>query len=178
MDDAARIAELEAALEKSRAETRAAFANRAQIYSALYDELSWELGEGRAAALMKRAIFNRGLENGKKYRRAVAAGDLDAVGRMFCEGSPCEGGLFSPGVEERSEGRLVLRMTSCPLEEAWIAEGRTAEQVDQLCEIAAAVDEGTFESAGLELTFLDRKGKPGSCRCLLELKLPGGARAD
>lgn len=171
MDDAARIAELEAALERSRAETKAAFQNRAQIYSALYDELSEQLGEERATELMKRAIFNRGLENGKKYRPAVEAGDLDEVARMFCEGSPCAGELFTPGVEEASEDRLVLRMTSCPLEEAWLAEGRSAEQVDRLCEIAAAVDEGTFKSAGLDLTFLDRLGKTGSCRCLLELKL-------
>jgi hypothetical protein len=41
-----------------------------------------------------------------------------------------------------------------------------------MCSIAAAVDEGTFEAAGLELTFLDRIGCVGSERCLLELRLP------
>jgi len=171
MDDAARIAELEAALERSRAETRAAFQNRAQIYSALYDELADQLGDERATVLMKRAIFNRGLEVGRKYRDAASAGDLDTIGRIFCEGSPCAGTLFTPGVEESSEGRIVLRMTTCPLEEAWTAEGRSSEQVDRLCEIAAAVDEGTFEGAGLDLVFLDRLGIAGSSRCLLELKL-------
>jgi hypothetical protein len=174
MDDASRIAELEAALEKSRAETRHAFETRALVYSALYDELITELGEELAAEVMKRAIFNRGLEVGKKYAPAAAAGDLDTVGAIFCEGSPCAGTLFTPGVEARDEGRIVLRMTTCPLHEAWIAEGRTPEQVDRLCEIAAAVDEGTFEGAGLDLTFLDRAAIPGSSACLLELKVREG----
>ena len=169
MNDAARIAELEAALEKSRAETRAAFSNRALIYGAIFDELAWEIGEDRATDIMKRAIHARGHEVGKKYRPAARRGDLDEVGRIFVEGSPCAGTLFTPGIEERSEGRIVLRMTTCPLKEAWVAEGRSPEQVDLLCEIAAAVDEGTFESAGLTLNFLDRLGVEGSTHCLLEL---------
>jgi hypothetical protein len=41
-----------------------------------------------------------------------------------------------------------------------------------MCEIAAAVDEGTFQGAGLELTFLDRRGRAGAEKCLLELRLP------
>ena len=174
MDDAARIAELETALAKARAETRAAFENRALIYSAIYDELVADMGEERATEIMKRAIFNRGLEVGKKYRPAASEGDLDEVGTIFCGGSPCAGTLFTPGIEARDDDRIVLRMTTCPLHEAWTAEGRTAEQVDRLCEIAAAVDEGTFESAGLELTFLDRLGIPGSRACLLELRTREG----
>lgn len=175
MDDAARIAELEAALSASRAETRAAFENRALIYAAIFDELSWEIGEERAADIMKRAIRERGHEVGKKYRPAARRGDLDEVGRIFCEGSPCAGTLFAPGIEERGDGRIVLRMEGCPLRDAWSVENRSPEQIDQLCEIAAAVDEGTFESAGLKLRFLDRLGIPGSCHCLLELTTHEGA---
>jgi hypothetical protein len=170
MDEATRIAELESALEVSRAQTRAAFENRALIYATIYDELAWEIGEERAADIMKRAIHARGLEVGKKYRAAARRGDLDEVARIFCAGSPCAGTLFTPGVEERSEGRVVLRMSTCPLKDAWAAEGRSAEQIDRLCEIAAAVDEGTFESAGLDLVFLDRLGVEGSQHCLLELR--------
>ncbi len=162
----------QAALEKANAETRAAFENRALMYAAIYDELAEEVGERRAAAIMKRAIHKRGLDVGLKYREAAMAGDLDEVGRIFVEGSPAGGSLFTPGVEAQDEGVIVLRMTSCPLVDAWRAQGRTDEEIDLLCGIAAAVDEGTFESAGLELTFLDRLGKPGSCRCLLELKVP------
>jgi hypothetical protein len=164
--------EPQAALEKARAETHASFENRALLYACLYDELESELGAENATRLMKRAIFRRGLEVGQKYREAAQAGDLAEVARLFVDGSPAEGTLFEPGVEEASpEGdRLVLRMVSCPLKKAWQSAGYSTEKVDLLCEIAAAVDEGTFEGAGLDLRFLDRQACPGSEKCLLELR--------
>jgi hypothetical protein len=161
-----------AALEKSRSETRAAFENRALIYAAIYEELAEEIGPERAVGVMTRAIHKRGLDVGLKYRDAASSGDLDEVGRIFVEGSPVGGALFAPGVDEREGDAIVLRMESCPLVDAWKAQGRDDAEIDTLCEIAAAVDEGTFESAGLELTFLDRIGRPGSKRCLLRLELP------
>ena len=164
--------QLKAALDKSRAETRAAFENRAFMYAYLYEELAEELGRDRAVEIMKRAIYRRGLEVGRKYAEAAEAGDLAEVGRIFVDGSPCEGAFFEPAIEKLEEGRLVLRMCACPLENAWRSLGLPAEEIDTLCEIAAAVDEGTFEGAGLDLTFLDRLGKPGSSRCLLELVVP------
>ena len=181
-DASDRIAALEAELTKSRAETRAAFENRALMYAYIFDELAETLGPDAAAEVMKRAIYRRGLEVGAKYREAALAGDLEAVGRIFCEGSPCQGALFEPGVEEApgsrgetSADRTVLRMTACPLVDAWEAGGYSPAQVDLLCEIAAAVDEGTFDGAGLQLTFLERAGQPGVSRCLLELRVPATA---
>lgn len=159
-------------LEKARAETRASFENRALMYAYIYDELEAEVGAERAAELLKRAIHRRGLEIGEKYRPAAEAGDLDEVGRLFVEGSPSEGALFEPAVDEPPvQGRMVLRMTACPLADAWRAAGYDAEKVDTLCDIAAAVDHGTFDAAGLDLTFLDRQACEGSDRCLLELRL-------
>lgn len=165
MDEASREA-----LEKARRETRAAFENRALMYHYIIQEFAEEIGGPRTSELMKRAIRRRGGEVGTKYREAAAAGDLETVGRLFCEGSPSDGTLFEPGIESRGEDVIVLRMTACPLVDAWRALGLPAEEVDALCEIAAAVDEGTFEGAGLDLTFLDRLGRPGSSRCLLELR--------
>jgi hypothetical protein len=164
------ISECEEALAKSRRETRDAFANRALMYWYIYDELASEVGADRAMTIMKQAVFRRGLEVGRKYREAAVAGDLAEVGAIFCEGSPAEGELFSPGIESLEDGRLVLRMESCPLVEAWRSFGLSPEEIDRMCEISAAVDQGTFTGAGLGLEFLDRLGKPGSCRCLLELK--------
>lgn len=164
--------ELQAALEQSRAETRASFENRALMYAYLLDELESELGTERAVDVMKRAIHRRGLEIGQKYRPAAEAGDLEEVARLFVEGSPAEGALFEPGVDvEPSEGRVVLRMTGCPLQDAWQAAGYPPERVDLLCEVASAVDHGTFEAAGLDLRFLERHACPGAEKCLLELRL-------
>jgi len=159
-------------LETARDETRAAFANRALIYASLYEELSDELGPDRATEVMKRAIYRRGEAIGRKYRAAAATSDLEEVGRIFCEGSPCGGELFSPGVEDLGDESTVLSMESCPLVDAWRAEGMQPDEIDALCAIAAAVDEGTFEGAGLELEFLERLGQPGGHRCLLRITLP------
>jgi hypothetical protein len=159
-------------LERANAETRASFENRALMYAYLYEELADELGPDRASDLMRRSIHRRGLEVSRAYRAAAAAGDLEEVGTIFCEGSPCEGALFEPAIEEVGDERIVLRMTACPLVDAWRTAGYDPEDIDRLCFIAAAVDEGTFEGAGLELTFLDRLGRPGAERCLLELRTP------
>lgn len=167
-----------AALEQSRAETRAAFETRAHMYRYIYEELVREVGRDRAAAVMSRAIRRRGEETGRKYQAAARAGDLDLVGAIFCEGSPCEGALFHPGVEARGEDEIVLRMTSCPLVEAWRGAGLPDAEIDELCAVAAAVDEGTFEGAGLELTFLERAGEPNGERCLLRLRVRSAPQAD
>jgi hypothetical protein len=163
------------ALEKSRRETRAAFENRALMYYYILDELTNEIGRDRAAEVMKRAIRRRGIEVGKKYAPAAKAGDLEEVARIFCEDSPCAGRLFEPGVEKTAEDRVVLRMTSCPLVDAWRNLGLAPDEIDLLCDVSNAVDFGTFEGAGLELRFLDRIGEEGHERCLLELKLPEAA---
>lgn len=162
---------LETELSRARAETRAAFENRALMYAYLFDELEAELGSERAAEVMKRAIFRRGLEIGARYREAAEAGDLAEVGRLFVEGSPSDGALFEPAVDEGpGGGRIVLRMTACPLVDAWRTAGYDEERVDLLCEIAAEVDQGTFQGAGLDLRFLDRQACPAGERCLLELR--------
>jgi hypothetical protein len=162
---------LEAELAASRAETRAAFQTRAYMYTYIYEELLGAMGKDAAVALMKRAIHRRGLEVGRKYRSAVASADLIEVGSIFCSGSPCDGALFEPGIEESSKGRVVLRMTACPLVDTWREMGLPADEVDTLCEVAAAVDEGTFEGAGLDLEFLSRLGVAGNKQCLLDLTL-------
>jgi hypothetical protein len=163
-------------LERSRRETRSAFENRALMYFYIFDELSAEVGREKAAEVMKRAIRRRGVEVGAKYAPAAVAGDLEEVGRIFCGDSPCQGELFHPAVEEPAEeGRIVLSMQTCPLMDAWKGLGLDPEETDLLCQISAAVDEGTFEGgAGLELTFLDRLGRPGAEKCVLELKAAGG----
>lgn len=158
-------------LEAAQAETRAAIENRALIYLHLYETLAEELGPEQASELMKRAIYQRGVEIGQAYREAAEDGDLARVGELFCDGSPCAGELFEPAIEESGTSRIVLSMRACPLVDAWRAHGVPDYEIDVLCGIAAAVDEGTFEGAGLELEILDRLGRPGSESCLLDVRL-------
>lgn len=158
-------------LDIAQAETRASFANRALIYLHLYQTLAAELGPEQAIELMRQAIYERGLEVGEKYREAAEDGDLEEIGAIFCEGSPCGGALFEPGVEEIGTSHVVLRMTACPLVETWREHGVPEYEIDVLCGIASAVDEGTFEGAGLDVEILERLGEPDSERCLLDIRL-------
>ena len=166
--------ELEAALETARAETREAFANRALMHAHLFDVLEEELGAEKAAALMKRAIYRRGLEIAERYRAAAARSDLEEIGRLFVEGSASGGDIFEPSIEELDleNRRIILRMNACVHKDTWQRAGYDTEHVDTLCDIASAVDFGTFEGAGLTLRFLDRQACAGSDRCLLELTVP------
>ena len=75
------VEQLEAELAASRAETRAAFENRAYMYAYIYEELLGAIGKQAAVDLMKRAIYKRGLEVGKKYRSAVEAAAQDRAVR-------------------------------------------------------------------------------------------------
>ena len=43
----------------------ASFKNRAMMYYHIFDELRKEMGEEKAAAIMKRAIYKRGARNWK-----------------------------------------------------------------------------------------------------------------
>lgn len=159
-------------LDAAHAETRASFENRALVYMHLYETLSRELGAEQAIELMRSAIYDRGVEISEKYREAAEDGDLEQIADIFCDGSPCAGALFEPGVEELGTSRVVLRMTSCPLVDAWRAHGVPEYEIDVLCGIAAAVDEGTFEGAGLAIEITERLGQPDGERCLLDIRIP------
>ena len=169
MDDRQRVS-----LESAIADTRASFENRALLYAAIFDELEAEFGAERAAELMKRGIRRRGVEISARYADAAQAGDLDEVARLFIEGSPLGGALFEPFVaEEPANGRIVLGMTACPLVVAWREAGLSPERVDLLCDVASAVDFGTFEGVGFALRFQERQACEGCDTCLLEITIPG-----
>lgn len=159
--------------ERSKRETRAAIENRAVTYRYIFEELEGELGRERAIEVMRRAIYKRGLAHGQeKYLAAAQEGDFDAVGELFVGGSAADGELFKPTVERVDREGVDLSMRGCPLVDAWKGMGLAEEEVDLMCRIAAAVDEGTFDGAGLRVTFKERLGQPGGSVCLLEIRRP------
>ena len=140
----------------------ASFKNRALVYHLLFEEMSAEFGEAKATEVMKRAIKKRGLQNGAKYAR-FAPGDLAGLKSAFVGGSPADGTLFEPEVENQTDDALDVKFHRCPLKEAWLEAGLPEEKVAKLCEIAAEVDYGTFESAGF--AFRADTYKPGGDGC-------------
>jgi predicted ArsR family transcriptional regulator len=138
------------------------FKNRAMMYYHIYKELQEEIGEARAAAIMKRAITRRGLEIGKQFA-AYSPADLQGLKGAFLAFIPDEGRVFAPEVQRCDSEGLDIKFHRCPLKEAWQEAGLPEEEVAKLCEIAAAVDIGTFQGAGFR--FSAETWQPGGKGC-------------
>lgn len=153
-------------LKKSMGETKAAFKNRGIIYYYLFDETRKVVGQEKAVEIFKKGIYRRGLEVGKVYKKLAEKGDFKGIAEAFISGAPCGGELFKPKVVEVSKERCVISMAACPLADAWKEMGLSQKEVDVICDVASAVDYGTFESAGLKLEVQGRLGA-GDEKCTL-----------
>lgn len=155
---------------KSRAELVAAFVNRAMTYWHVFDELRTELGEERAVAIMKRAIYRRGVDLAPHYA-GFAPGRVKACGEAFVAGLPDGGSLFAPDVRRCDDGGVDIKFGRCPLKEAWQAAGVGDRDLETLCAIAGRIDNGIFETAGFKLD--SETWKPGDAGCCFLHIRPG-----
>jgi hypothetical protein len=149
--------------EKLRRQLHEAFAGRARLYHLLFDELSAELGADRAAELLGRAIYQRGVQVGARYA-SFAPRDLEGLCRAFLANATDDGALFAPAVVRCDGEGLDIRLGRCPLKQAWLDAGLAQEEVATLCRIAAEIDRGIFEGAGFRFhadTY--RPGDDGCC---------------
>lgn len=137
--------------QQLREELYAAFRHRARLYYLFFDELRQALGEPRAIELLQRAIRRRGEEIGKRFAQ-FAPDDLAGLRDAFVGNVPDNGHMFAPKVERCDDKRLDITLQSCPLRDAWLADGLSPEEAATMCRIAAVVDEGTFVGAGFEFS--------------------------
>jgi len=150
--------------EMLREQLYGAYKNRGMMYYHIFQELRKEVGDERAAEIMKRGIYNRGLEIGKKYTKFAPA-DLEGLKDAFLSGSADQGNMFRPAVLRCDGTGLDIHMGRCPLKEAYEEAGLSDEEIAKMCDIAAVVDYGTFEGAGFRF-FADtwKPGQEGCCR--------------
>ncbi|GAB6164686.1 hypothetical protein JCM19992_06860 [Thermostilla marina] len=158
--------------DKLREELYASYKNRAHIYHQMYLELEKELGPEKAEETMKRAIYARGAEIGKKFAR-FAPSDLQGLEEAFLGGIPDDGKMFGPEVLRSDESALDIKFHACPLRDAWQEAGLSDEMIAKLCRIAARIDNGTFESAGFR--FWAETWQPGGDGCCVLHVRPGEA---
>jgi hypothetical protein len=147
-----------------------AFANRAHIYHLLFDQLRAELGAERAAELMGRAIYQRGVQQAGRYA-PFAPWDLEGLRQAFLADLPDGGAMFAAEVVRCDAGGLDVKFHRCPLKEAWLGAGLAEEEVAALCRIAARVDGGLFEAAGFR--FHADTYRPGAAGCCFLHVRPG-----
>lgn len=145
-----------------RAQLWASFKNRAMIYLEMYRVLTDELGEPRAAELLKKAIYRRGCAIGEQFARFGPA-DLAGLKDAFLDIIPDGGKVFDPKVLGCDDALLEIQLCNCPLKEAWQEAGLSEAEVARMCEIAGVVDNGTFEAAGF--SFRSETWQPGRDGC-------------
>ena len=132
--------------------------------------LKKEIGEQKAANIMKQGIYHRGLEIGRPFKK-FAPVDLNGLKDAFLDFIPDGGKMFNPQVRRCDDSGLEIQMRCCPLKAAWQDAGLKESDIARMCDIAAAVDKGTFEGAGFG--FAAETWKPGQQGCC-RLKIKPG----
>lgn len=148
--------------DKLRNELRASFKNRAILYYLIFDELRNEVGEQKAAEILKRAIYRRGEQIGQQFSQ-FAPDDLAGLKGAFLRIIPDEGRLFDPHVVRCDADSLEVQLEACPLKEALEELGLDERDRIVMCEIAGEIDKGTFEAAGF--SFEPDTWQPGRDGC-------------
>ncbi|MBW1994633.1 MAG: L-2-amino-thiazoline-4-carboxylic acid hydrolase [Deltaproteobacteria bacterium] len=90
------------------------FKNRAMMYYYIFDEMRKEIGEEKAAEIMKRAIYKRGLEIGKQFAR-YAPSDMNGIKEAFLAFIPDEGKMFEPELLRCDSEGVDIKFHRCPL---------------------------------------------------------------
>lgn len=152
------------------------FKNRAMMYYYIFDEMRQEIGEERASAIMKRAIYKRGLEIGKQLAK-YGPDNLEGLKDAFLGLDPDEGRMFSAEILRCDAGGVDIKFHRCPLREAWQEAGLSDEDTAKICAIAARVDNGTFEGAGFEFFADTWKPEQGNC-CFLHIRPGKGKKSS
>jgi hypothetical protein len=147
-----------------------AFKHRAILYYLFYDEIRREFGAAKAEEILSRAIYRRGVENGRKYA-PFAPDNLAGLKTAFLGGIADNGQAFQPELLHEDARALDIKFHRCPLREAWKEYGLSDEETATLCRIAARVDNGTFEGAGFRFSA-DTWQPGGEGCCCLHIRTP------
>ena len=157
-----------------RRQLKEAHMSRAMVYAAFYDALAERFGADVAEEVMKKAIYRRGREIGRRFA-AYGPADLAGLRDAFLDFVPDRGRLFQPEVRRCDDQALEIKFHDCPLKEAWQAAGLSDERIATLCRIAGVVDNGTFEAAGF--VFSAETWRPGAEGCCCLHIRPGEVKA-
>jgi len=160
--------------ELLREQLNAQIKNRAMMYFHIFNELREEIGEERAIAIMKRAIYKRGLEISNLLKQHAPA-DLDGLKETFINKIvPDEGRVFSPEVLRCDGQELEMKLMQCPLKAAYREAGLSDKETATMLNIAAQVDYGTFEGAGFDVRVETwQPGRTGCCHLHIQPKSGG-----
>ena len=148
--------------QQLRKELYGMFTNQGMLYWHFFDSMRKTVGEEKAMALMKDAIYQLGLRIGKRFAK-YAPNDMIGLRDAFLNFVPDDTATFQPEVLRCDVDTLDIKIGRCLLKDAWQSAGISDEDVMKLCEIAGCVDNGTFEGAGF--AYSADTWKPGHDGC-------------
>jgi len=155
-------------VDEAKQEIKSANKMRAILYHYLLDETEQAVGAEKAAEIFRKATHRRGRDIQKMYGDCLTGCDFREVARKFVAISAAEGTLFTPAVESADDDRAVVTMKTCPLVEAWKEMGLSGDRIARLCDVASAIDHGTFESEATTLAFSHKLGQGDEmCRLII-----------
>ena len=149
-----------------------AFAMRAAAYANMFDVLRDAYGTDKAVELVGEATRRMGVTMGAKFADLGPA-NLVALKERFIGGIPAVDVIFAPEVRQCDDERLEIKFHRCPLKDAWVAMGRSEEDLELLCKAGGAIDGGLFKAAGF--VFKGETWKPGEEGCCRLVVEPGPA---
>ena len=118
-------------------------ANRGMVLTAILREMRKELGNEKASAILKQAIYNHGVSTAKFFS---PPDDLVRFKDWLLDFFPGEGKMNDPEVLHCDDKKLSVRLPRCPLKEGWRMFGLNKEEVADMCHHADAFDKGFFGS--------------------------------
>lgn len=142
--------------------------DRADLYRLFLDELTAELGAGKAEEIMTRAVEQRGREVAAAAFSGFGPNEARAIGEAFLAVSPDDGRMYPTDVE-RGADRIAFKVRRCPLKDAWVEAGVGEEKLATLCRIAGAFDRGLFEATGVRFDNVTWTPGHGSGCCHIRL---------
>ena len=150
--------------DKGNEEVVGAMKMRARMYYHIFCELREEIGEERAAEVMKKGIIKGGQDASVNFTK-FAPDNLQGLKEAFLSWIPDNGSMFAPEVVKCDDEDLVIQFHACPLKDAYEEMGLDDGEKEKILAIAAAIDGGLFGSAGFEFSSTTWKpGQSGCCR--------------
>lgn len=142
---------------------RDAIKDRALYLALLVRSFGAALPRDRVEELARAAIFEFGRIKGQRDGGRITPEEW--VDRHVSKGTAA---VFQSEIVKEPE-LCEQQMTFCPLMEAWLEIGCSAEEIDLLCDIAMEVDRGRADYHGIPLQIPERMGA-GGARCRLVLR--------
>lgn len=154
----------EARSERLARELDAAFQGRGRLYWDLFVTLREAHGAAEAERLLSLAIERRGQAGGQALFAGLEGATPHEIAAHFLRvASPDWGRLFVHDYEPQPDGAVTIRVHRCPLKDAWVADGRTPDEIALLCRIAGRADHGVFGAA--DCAFRAETWEPGREGC-------------